>query len=116
VPRVITSAAELERASKLVEPYLHPERKLAPEEDALVRLVLKLIGDYQAAHPPFPPMKPHELLQALMEENSLRQADLLDVFGSRPRVSDAVNGKRAISKEQAKRLGERFALSPAVFI
>jgi plasmid maintenance system antidote protein VapI len=51
-----------------------------------------------------------------MEENDLSQADLLDVFGSRSRVSEAVSGKRAISKEQAKRLGDRFRVSPAAFI
>ena len=32
------------------------------------------------------------------------------------RVSDAVNGKRAMSKAQAKRLGGLFHLSPAAFI
>jgi HTH-type transcriptional regulator/antitoxin HigA len=41
---------------------------------------------------------------------------LLPVFGSRSRVSEAVNGKRAISKSQAKRLGEFFSVSPAAFI
>jgi HTH-type transcriptional regulator/antitoxin HigA len=106
----------LKRASRLIEPLLYPERRLTPEEDALVRLLLKLIDDYQTAHPVFPPMKPHERLQALMEEHGLRQADLLDIFGSRSRVSEAVSGKRAISKEQAKKLGERFCLSPAAFI
>ncbi|MGH9855205.1 MAG: helix-turn-helix domain-containing protein [Blastocatellia bacterium] len=106
----------MKRASRLIEPLLYPERRLTPEEDALVRLLLRLIDDYQTAHPIFPPMKPHEILQALMEEHGLRQADLLDVFGSRSRVSEAVSGKRAISKEQSKKLGERFCLSPAAFI
>ncbi len=46
----------------------------------------------------------------------MRQVDLLPVFGSRSRVSEAVNGKRAISKAQAKRLGRLFHLSPAAFI
>ena len=32
------------------------------------------------------------------------------------RVSDAVNGKRAISKSQAKRLGAFFSISPAAII
>jgi antitoxin component HigA of HigAB toxin-antitoxin module len=41
---------------------------------------------------------------------------LLDIFGSRSRVSDAVNGKRAISKEQAKRLSERFKLRVEAFL
>lgn len=79
-------------------------------------MMLKLIDDYQEQHSIIPKLKPHELLQAIMEEAGLRQADLLDIFGSRSRVSDAVNGKRAISKEQAKKLGERFCVSPAAFI
>jgi hypothetical protein len=37
------------------------------------------------------------------------------VFGSRSRVSDAVNGKRAVTKAQAKRLGQLFNLSQAAF-
>ncbi|MGH9835300.1 MAG: hypothetical protein ACREBD_33145 [Blastocatellia bacterium] len=51
-----------------------------------------------------------------MEVNNLRQADLVEVFGSRSRGSDAATGKRTISKEQAKRLGEYFCVSPALFI
>ncbi len=116
-PRVITSGQELERASRLVEPLLFKkEGTLTPEEEAFVELMLKLIDDYQEQHSIIPKLKPHELLQAIMEEAGLRQADLLDIFGSRSRVSDAVNGKRAISKEQAKKLGERFCVSPAAFI
>lgn len=116
MPRIIETPEEMERANKIVEPFLSPERELAPEEEAFARLMLKLIDDYNRANPAFPPMRPHELLQALMDEAGLRQADLLDIFGSRSRVSEAVSGKRAINKEQAKRLGERFRIAPAAFI
>jgi HTH-type transcriptional regulator/antitoxin HigA len=51
-----------------------------------------------------------------MEQNDLRQADLMKIFGSRGRVSEVVNGKRAISKSQAKALGEFFKVSPELFI
>jgi len=51
-----------------------------------------------------------------MEQNDLRQEDLVPVFGSRGRVSDVVNGKCAISKAQAKALGEFFKVSPELFI
>lgn len=115
-PRVITEGKELERASRLVEALLFPERPLKPEEEAFVTLLLKLIDDYQKAHPLFPRAKPHELLQALMEEGQLKQADLLDVFGSRARVSEAVRGVRAISKEQAKKLSARFKLKVEAFL
>jgi HTH-type transcriptional regulator / antitoxin HigA len=115
-PRVITSVDELERASQLVEPLLKKGESRTPEESALCDLLLKLIDDYQERHTIIPDLSPHELLQALLEESGKRQADLLPIFGSRSRVSDAVNGKRAISKEQAKRLGEYFRVSPAAFI
>ncbi|MGE0131845.1 MAG: type II toxin-antitoxin system HigA family antitoxin [Blastocatellales bacterium] len=115
-PRVITSGDELERASKLVEPLLKKGEARTTEENALCELLLKLIDDYQERHTIIPELPPHELLQALLEESGQRQADLAPIFGSRSRVSDAVNGKRAISKEQAKRLGEYFRVSPAAFI
>ena len=51
-----------------------------------------------------------------MEHNGLKAAELAEIMGGRSRVSDVLTGKRAISKEQAKRLGERFKLSPAAFI
>jgi HTH-type transcriptional regulator/antitoxin HigA len=116
VPRVIESGEELERASRLVGPLLDKGERRTAEEEALCRLLLKLIDDYQQAHPVIPELAPHQALQALMEEQGLRQADLVEVFGSRSRVSDAIRGKRAISKEQAKRLGEFFCVSPALFI
>ena len=115
-PRVIGSGEELERASRAVEPLLKKGESRTQEENALCELLLKLIDDYQERHTIIPELAPHEMLQALLDESGKRQADLVPIFGSRSRASDAVNGKRAISKEQAKRLGEYFRVSPAAFI
>jgi HTH-type transcriptional regulator / antitoxin HigA len=38
------------------------------------------------------------------------------VIGSSGIVSEVVNGKRSISKSQAKKLGEIFQVSPSLFI
>jgi HTH-type transcriptional regulator/antitoxin HigA len=75
-----------------------------------------LIEDYEAEHYPMENVTPHELLQHLMESNNTRQADLVGLIGSRGVVSEVVNGKRAISKAQAKALGEFFNVSPGLFI
>jgi HTH-type transcriptional regulator/antitoxin HigA len=40
----------------------------------------------------------------------------VSIFEARWRVSEALNGKRAISKAQAKALGEFFKVSPELFI
>ncbi|MGD1071033.1 MAG: helix-turn-helix domain-containing protein [Bryobacteraceae bacterium] len=59
---------------------------------------------------------PLDVLRQLMEANGLKAADLAETLGGRSRVSEILAGKRAISKEQARRLGDRFKISPAVFI
>jgi len=51
-----------------------------------------------------------------MEENGMRQTDLVGIIGSRGVVSEVVNGKRTISKSQAKSLGDFFHVDPSLFI
>ena len=51
-----------------------------------------------------------------MQEHGLRQRDLLPIFGSRGVASDVVNGKRAISKAQAKKLAPRFHVPADLFL
>src|SRR5260370_840696 len=98
LPRVIETPEELEHLARDIEPLLDKGDRRTVEEEELCRLVLKLIDDYQRERTLIPALKPYELLQALLEESGKRQTDLVPVFGSRSRVSDAVNGKRAVSK------------------
>jgi hypothetical protein len=56
-----------------------------------------------------------EILTQLIEANDLKAIDLAEILGIRPRVSNILAGKLAIS-ERAKRLGERFRISQAAFI
>jgi HTH-type transcriptional regulator / antitoxin HigA len=89
---------------------------LSVEEQRLLALLSRLIEDYEDRTFPVPASPPHQTLRFLMEQNELRQADLVEIFGSRGRVSEVVSGKRAISKAQAKALGEFFKVSPDLFI
>ena len=116
LPRIIESDAEFERAVHNVEPLLDKGSRRSREEEALCRLLLRLIEDYQHTKRAIPRLNPTEALQALIEARNLRQADLLPIFGSRSRISDAVHGKRAISKAHARKLAEFFSVSPELFI
>jgi HTH-type transcriptional regulator/antitoxin HigA len=51
-----------------------------------------------------------------MEEDQVKQADLVEKIGSKGVVSEILNGKRAISKSQAKALAEIFNVSSSLFI
>jgi HTH-type transcriptional regulator/antitoxin HigA len=116
-PLVIETKDEFERmdaeSSRLLRKGYD---NLSIEERRLLRLLSRLIEDYEDRTFPIPNSPPYRTLQFLMEQNDLRQADLVRIFGSRGRVSEVVNGKRAISKNQAKALGEFFKLSPELFI
>jgi HTH-type transcriptional regulator/antitoxin HigA len=114
-PKVIESDAEYEQALTLAE-QLTFKQNLTPEEKALYQLLVTLIEAYEVENYPIEPSTPHEILLHLMEVSGIRQADLVGIIGSSGVVSEVVNGKRAISKTQAKALGDYFNLSPSVFI
>ena len=116
-PLVIETEAEFERADAEVGRLLRKGyENLSPEEQRLLALLSRLIEDYEDRAFPVPNSPPHDTLRFLMEQNELRQADLVQIFGSRGRVSEVINGKRAISKAQAKSLGEFFRVSSELFI
>ena len=116
LPKVIETDEEFDRMAALLEELTIPERELTREEDALASLLEKLVIAYDDEHYPLPDVPPHRMVRFLMEQRGLKQADLVPVLGSRAQVSDLVNGKRGISKNQVKKLAEYFKVSPELFI
>jgi HTH-type transcriptional regulator / antitoxin HigA len=115
IPKVIETEAEYDRMLQQVE-HLHFKEELTPEEDKLYDLLVALIDTYEEQQFPMPDSLPHEILQHIMEHSGTRQVDLVGLLGSSGVVSEIVNGKRAISKAQAKALGDQFKVSPSLFI
>jgi HTH-type transcriptional regulator / antitoxin HigA len=116
LPQPISTEAENERALVAVEALMH-KGNLTPEEDRLYDLLVILIEKFEHENYPLQNAStPLSRLLHLMEANNLKQTDLLDVFSSSGIGSEVVNGKREISKTQAKKLGERFNVSPALFL
>lgn len=115
LPKVIESDEEFDRLVEHLE-RLTFKRDASAEENALASLLEKLIVAYDDEHYPFPNVAPDRMVRFLMEQRGLKQADLVQLLGSRAQVSDLVNGKRGISKAQAKKLAEYFHVSPELFI
>jgi HTH-type transcriptional regulator/antitoxin HigA len=117
LPVVVETEEENERLLEEVNQLMSKgEGNLSPEEMRLLHLLVRLIEDFEETAYPFEPSPPHEMIQHLMENRGLKQADLLAVLGSRGVTSEVVNGKRRPSKEQAKRLAEFFNVSVELFI
>ncbi|NJM28631.1 MAG: transcriptional regulator [Pseudanabaena sp. RU_4_16] len=115
VPKVIDTEEEYDRALAVAE-RLTFTRDLTLEQQALYKLLVMLIEAYETENYPMDRTEPHEILQHIMEASGTRQADLVGIVGSSGVVSEVVNGKRAVSKAQAKALGDYFKVSPDLFI
>ena len=116
-PKVIETEAENEEALAVVESLLERgESSLNPEELALLDLLGTLIERFERAAYKLPDGDPAGALEVLMEGRNLKPIHLAAVLGTRARVSEILSRKRPISKEQARRLGEFFSVSPAAFI
>ena len=116
LPRVITTDEEHVRMLAEVEKLMDKSDHRTAEEDTALDLMVRLIKDYEEEHPPLPDPTPHEMLVYLMEQRSLKQADLLPIFKSSGYASDVINRKRAISRVHAKQLAEFFNVSANLFI
>jgi len=114
---VIKTEAENDRLLAIVESLLKKgEDQLAAEEDALLELLTGLIHDFESRAYPIPKSDPHKMVAFLLEQRGLKASDLWPVVGSKGRVSEILAGKRAISKEQAKKLAAFFRVRVELFI
>lgn len=112
---MIKTEVKYERILALTE-QLHFTKNRTVEEQVLYKMLVTLVELYESKHYPIPELKPYEILQQMMEASGTRQVDLVGIIGSSGVVSEIINAKRAISKAQAKILGERFRVSPSVFL
>lgn len=82
----------------------------------LMLLLGNAIEAYEKEHFPVENASGVEVLRFLMEENDLKQADLLHIFGSRGIASEVITGRRELSKRHILGLAEHFHVSPIAFL
>ena len=116
-PGAIETEEENERALAIIDRLMRKdENSLSPEEDRLLRMLAVLVEDFENKAYPIGMSNPAVALRELMREHGLKQTDMIEIFGSQGTVSQVLNGKREISKSQAKKLSARFHLPVDIFI
>ncbi len=119
LPGIIETEEENERAVETVQRLMKKgEGNLSPEETSLFRLLVRLIEDFEEKTYPEVGRSstPRDVLAFLMEQQGLKQKDLVDIFSSSGTISQVLNGAREISKSQAKALAAKFRVSAELFI
>ena len=93
---------------KVIEKLMDKGEGLSPEEEKLLKLLTRLVEDFEERYYHPRDATPLEVLQDLMESREIKQTHLWEVFGSKGIASEVLNGKRGISKTHARALAEYF--------
>lgn len=117
LPALIETEEEYVRHRTYVKQLMRKgDDYLSREEVRLLGLLAALIERYEEKRYPIGQVSPLDMLHHLMEAHNLTLKDVWMLFSSKGTASDVLNGKRKISKNVAKKLGEYFHVSPALFI
>ncbi|MGC2647115.1 MAG: hypothetical protein WA261_12625 [Candidatus Sulfotelmatobacter sp.] len=115
LPAVIRTEAENERYIATLQDLDRRGSRLSAAEKRMAQLLTLLIEDFEEKHYALKPSDPGSVLRELILANSLKQKDLLDIFGTPSIVSEILHGKRQLTTEHIRRLSRRFHVSPEVF-
>src|SRR5215510_6968361 len=116
MPVIIETEAENERMLSFIEKIMSKGEDLSPEEEKLLKLLTRLVEDFEERYYHPRDATPLEVLQHLMESRDVKQTHLWEVFGSKGIASEVLNGKRGISKAHARALADYFHVSVDLFI
>ena len=116
MPVIIETEKENERMLKVIEKLMDKGEVLSPEEEKLLKLLVKLVEDFEGRYYHPRDATPLEVLQHLMESREVKQTHLWEAFGSKGIASEVLNGKRGISKAHARALADYFHVPADLFI
>jgi HTH-type transcriptional regulator/antitoxin HigA len=113
VMKVIKTEEEYKKALSVMDSLFdYTEGPWAKLADVLA----VLIEQYEEEHYPIEDAKGVDVLRFLMEQNGLKQKDLVGVLGGKSTVSEIMNEKRPLNIKHANALAEMFYVSPATFV
>jgi HTH-type transcriptional regulator / antitoxin HigA len=122
-PRIIDSPEEHERLLGLAESIMEKGEELSEEEEKLLALIVLLVEAYEVNvseaededDDPDNPPAAHITLQRLMFSHDIKLDDIAHFFGNPHLAREVLDGKRQISKRQAKELAKFFRVPAKLF-
>jgi HTH-type transcriptional regulator/antitoxin HigA len=115
--RPITSKEQHKQAIDMLIEIGIKDRSMNKDERDYLRVLSDLVAQYEKLHlPARERSSPQEILQFLMEQHGLKQADIVHLVGYKSNLSAFLAGRRNLSKASATNLGKRFNVDPMLFL
>ena len=113
--KVIKSKSQYRKYSRMLAKLVSRDLRTKTTRDEIDLLTL-LIGKWDDDHNRFDEVDPITLLHSLMEDKNLKAKDLVELLGvSKGLVSDILNYKKGLSKENIRSLAKYFKVSQEAF-
>lgn len=114
--KVIRSEVEYQSALADLDDLLEEDPRPGTAEADRLEVLAVLIEDYESETWPESLPSPVEAIRFRMEQEGLRQRDLIPYFGSASRVSEVLSGKRGLSISMIRALAEGLQIPARVLI
>ncbi len=117
--KIIDNETEYQEYLKVAEKLIAKKQNRTLEESVLLKLLVKLIEDYEEKTyeiEDWANVSPLEILEHFIESKGLSTEELVKIMGSEKIVNDIRQGKENINKIQAQILGNYFQISPNLFL
>lgn len=88
----------------------------ATEDGAHLEVLLTLVEAYEEANHPIPPSDPISAIEFMMEQRGLTRRDLEPMIGSRARVAEILNRRRALTLPMIRRLSEGLGIPAEILV
>lgn len=117
-PHAIRTKRAYDSAMREVEQLVMRGQRRSAAETEYYRILCVLVADYErrAGADRWPKLTPVEALHELMALKDISQAKVAETLGDRAAASSILNGRRQVSKAQAKKLAALFDVEVGIFI
>jgi HTH-type transcriptional regulator/antitoxin HigA len=116
-PHVIRTERDYDRAMAAASRLARLGESRTAAQNEYYELLATLIEAFERANiPPLPKLAPLDFLKEAMRLRDVTQSQIAEVLGERQSASAILNGRRQISKAQAKRLAAFFKVDAGLFI
>ena len=115
-PKIIKTNSEYEKMLEEVESLIVLDPDPGTEEAERLDLLSLLIKNYESEKFPIDLPDPIEAIKFRMEEQGLKQKDLIPFIGSKSKVSEVLTGKRSLTVAMIRALNKGLGIPAGVLV
>ncbi|MFW5879343.1 MAG: helix-turn-helix domain-containing protein, partial [bacterium] len=114
--KIIKNENEYDDALARIEELIDIDPDINTELADELELLVLLVNNYEEEIYPIEYPDPIEAIKFRMDQQGLRNKDLIEYIGSKSKVSEVLNGRRSLSLSMIRKLHEGLGISASVLI